>query len=178
MKPTCGAKTRSGGPCRQRAGWGTDHVGAGRCKLHGGSNPIKHGIYSTVLRGPHRERMEHLTDAPIDDPSDDIKFHQVLIIHALEMWQRTQEDADGADLGGLTDPEKGKLAQYLWERLEPAVERHIRVKQRQQEVEDSVPLVDLVDYVNRLIAAQLPYVAEADRERFRNVSLSVPFSRH
>jgi hypothetical protein len=35
----CGAKTRSGTPCQQEAGWGTDHVGAGLCKLHGGSSP-------------------------------------------------------------------------------------------------------------------------------------------
>lgn len=34
---TCGAATRSGGKCRRPAGWGTDHVGAGRCKLHTGS---------------------------------------------------------------------------------------------------------------------------------------------
>lgn len=34
----CGARRRdgSGGHCRQRAGWGTDHLGSGRCKLHGG----------------------------------------------------------------------------------------------------------------------------------------------
>lgn len=35
----CGAKTRSGGPCVQVAGYGTDHVGIGRCKFHGGSTP-------------------------------------------------------------------------------------------------------------------------------------------
>jgi hypothetical protein len=34
--PTCGAKTRSGKPCRKPAGHGTDHPGEGRCKLHGG----------------------------------------------------------------------------------------------------------------------------------------------
>lgn len=33
----CGAKTRSGGLCRHERGWGTDHPGIGRCKLHGGS---------------------------------------------------------------------------------------------------------------------------------------------
>ena len=32
----CGAKTRAGTPCKQKAGWGTDHVGIGKCKLHGG----------------------------------------------------------------------------------------------------------------------------------------------
>lgn len=34
----CGAKKRgSEGFCGLRAGWGTDHPGVGRCKLHGGS---------------------------------------------------------------------------------------------------------------------------------------------
>ena len=32
----CGAKTRAGTPCQQKPGWGTNHVGEGRCKLHGG----------------------------------------------------------------------------------------------------------------------------------------------
>lgn len=36
---SCGAKTRSGGSCGRPAGWGTEHVGIGRCKLHGGASP-------------------------------------------------------------------------------------------------------------------------------------------
>lgn len=43
---TCGAtrkQLREGettpGKCTRPAGWGTDHVGSGRCKLHGGSSP-------------------------------------------------------------------------------------------------------------------------------------------
>jgi len=39
MTKPCGAKTRSGGKCKQAAGWGTDHAGVGCCKLHGGSLP-------------------------------------------------------------------------------------------------------------------------------------------
>lgn len=38
----CGAKRRQGeegATCRRPAGWGTDHVGTGPCKLHGGSTP-------------------------------------------------------------------------------------------------------------------------------------------
>lgn len=35
---TCGAKTRAGTPCKQKAGWGTNHVGEGKCKLHGGAS--------------------------------------------------------------------------------------------------------------------------------------------
>ncbi len=36
----CGGKKRQGeGTCTRPAGWGTDHVGVGRCKLHGGGTP-------------------------------------------------------------------------------------------------------------------------------------------
>lgn len=37
----CGARKRdgSGGTCTLPAGWGTDHVGIGACKLHGGRMP-------------------------------------------------------------------------------------------------------------------------------------------
>ncbi|MFD0405608.1 hypothetical protein [Kitasatospora sp. NPDC127116] len=41
-KPVCGAKTRqeqSAENCGLPAGWGTDHPGVGRCKLHGGKTP-------------------------------------------------------------------------------------------------------------------------------------------
>jgi hypothetical protein len=36
MTAKCGARTRAGGQCKREAGWGTDHVGYGSCKLHGG----------------------------------------------------------------------------------------------------------------------------------------------
>ena len=36
----CGARRRqSDGTCRKQAGWGTDHFGFGRCRLHGGATP-------------------------------------------------------------------------------------------------------------------------------------------
>lgn len=41
----CGAKKKTAaGTCTMVAGWGTDHLGYGQCKLHGGASPngIKH----------------------------------------------------------------------------------------------------------------------------------------
>ena len=42
-KPLCGGKRRgaenAGKTCTRPSGWGTDHVGVGRCKLHGGKTP-------------------------------------------------------------------------------------------------------------------------------------------
>lgn len=37
-RPRCGAKTANG-TCGLPKGWGTNHVGIGACKLHGGSTP-------------------------------------------------------------------------------------------------------------------------------------------
>ncbi len=37
--PLCGAEKKRGGKCGQPAGWGTQHPGAGTCKLHGGTAP-------------------------------------------------------------------------------------------------------------------------------------------
>jgi hypothetical protein len=38
--PACGAvKRQAVGRCMKRRGWGTEHVGYGRCKLHGGNSP-------------------------------------------------------------------------------------------------------------------------------------------
>lgn len=49
--PKCGAKTRGGKPCTQRAGHGTDHLGTGRCKFHGGCTP-------TQVKGAQRQMAE------------------------------------------------------------------------------------------------------------------------
>jgi hypothetical protein len=47
----CGGKRRAadaeGKLCTRPAGWGTDHAGTGRCKLHGGSTP-SHSIAGKV----------------------------------------------------------------------------------------------------------------------------------
>ena len=62
--PKCGATTRAGHPCKRPAGSGTDHVGEGRCKHHGGATPIKHGRYSTITRPRIRELLEQYENDP------------------------------------------------------------------------------------------------------------------
>jgi hypothetical protein len=58
--PPCGRRGKRGIPCKLPAGWGTDHVGQGRCKLHGGTSRIKHGRYSTILRPAIKQRLDEL----------------------------------------------------------------------------------------------------------------------
>lgn len=82
---TCGAKARNGGRCRQEAGWGTTHVGQGRCKLHGGATPIKHGRYS----GLQLPRIADLWRAYQADPEplnllDDLAMARAILHEFLE----------------------------------------------------------------------------------------------
>lgn len=55
------------GPCTRPAGWGTDHAGYGRCKLHGGKSP------SGEKNGARLEAKAHaiVMGAPVDiEPID------------------------------------------------------------------------------------------------------------
>ena len=60
----CRGTTHDGTPCEKSAGWGTDHVGLGRCRLHGGNNMARHGRYSTIKRAELRELIEKFEDDP------------------------------------------------------------------------------------------------------------------
>ena len=66
---TCGAKNRAGDPCQRPAGWGTDHPGEGRCKLHGGVGQKPSLRYTEINASP---RLRQLIDefAVDDDPMD------------------------------------------------------------------------------------------------------------
>jgi hypothetical protein len=57
----CGARSRSNNmlPCTLPKGWGTDHVGESKCKLHGGaSKSPAGGRYSTVMRPALKASIE------------------------------------------------------------------------------------------------------------------------
>lgn len=66
----CGARTRSGRPCRRRAGAGTDHLGYGRCSLHLGS---------TRTGRVHAAREEAKAAAVVMGAPLDIDPHEALL---------------------------------------------------------------------------------------------------
>jgi len=79
MTEDCGATNRHGEPCSLPAGWGTDHVGNGRCKLHGGNsltgedNPsFKHGLFSDHLGPEDQETIEVLEDVDNGEKLEDL----------------------------------------------------------------------------------------------------------
>lgn len=90
--PTCGAKTRSGRPCKNVAGYKTDHVGEGRCHLHGGAKPIKHGRYSTITRPRIKELLEQFENDPTPlDLLPEVKLLRALVTDFIERWDHYAE---------------------------------------------------------------------------------------
>lgn len=90
--PTCGAKTRAGTPCKKEAGWGTDHLGEGRCKLHGGATPVKHGRYSSITRPRIKDLIEQFQADPAPlDLLPEVQLLRALIIDFIERWDHYTE---------------------------------------------------------------------------------------
>lgn len=81
----CGAKTRSGGPCKSRA------MPNGRCRMHGGKagRPITHGRYSKISRPRIAELLAEQEQDP--DPLNilpEIRLLRALIQDYIERYDK------------------------------------------------------------------------------------------
>ena len=90
---TCGAKTRKGAPCSRVAGFGTDHLGQGRCRWHGGATPIKHGRYSSVTRPRLAELLARAATDNTDplDLEPELQLLRALVLDYIERYDETTE---------------------------------------------------------------------------------------
>jgi len=93
----CGAKTRSGQPCKANA------MPNGRCRKHGGAstgapkgnqNARKHGIYSDAIRPDEAELWSDINVGSLDD---DIRIAKLQLRRAL-IAQAKAEEGDGLEL--------------------------------------------------------------------------------
>lgn len=133
-KKYCGAKTRAGTPCKRPAGWGTNHVGEGRCKLHGGKstgappekmkgnqNSTKHGLFSRYIPKETLEIMGMLDKSdPADLLWDQIQIQYAAIIRAQSIMFVTDKDEMIKELKKEKHSESGSEAEYefqfAWDR--------------------------------------------------------------
>ena len=96
MAQQCGAKTRSGAPCKR-----SPVPGGKRCKLHGGkSHGAPHGnknaaspgsLYSQFLT-PEEEAFSVKTK--LDSIDDEIRLQSALLARALAAWQASNDDPE------------------------------------------------------------------------------------
>ena len=84
----CGARTKRGtGTCKQAAGARTDHPGQGKCWLHGGATPIKHGRYSLIQRPRLQELIARFgADANPLDTLPEIALTRGLLVDYIERY--------------------------------------------------------------------------------------------
>lgn len=113
--PRClGGLRNRNGLCGQVAGWGTEHLGTGRCKLHGGSTP-------NHVKAAHTEQLERDASAavaslrslsgpvePITDPlramsvlaGEVNRYKDVLAAHVAELTSLRYQTVTGEQLRG------------------------------------------------------------------------------
>ncbi len=65
----CGARKKGGGTCQRAAGWGTHHLGYGRCKFHGGAS---HSGDAGIARMRAEDEVYRLGIAVDTDPASAI----------------------------------------------------------------------------------------------------------
>jgi len=97
---TCGATTRNGEPCKRPAGWGTDHVGDGRCKQHGGSGGAPEGEGNgSYEHGGFAEKIDadEIIDA-FEQAADPNNLDPVWLRLAGEAYARYQRSDDSRQL--------------------------------------------------------------------------------
>ena len=134
----CGAARRQGeGSCRRPSGWGTDHSGVGRCKLHGGCTPThgRHAATSIATRVAQLFGVPREDINPIDGLTEELQRSAGLIdsyeamcaqllpeevvfgVISEESTRTTDPDAaDGTDLAPVETKTRRGAALNIWVR--------------------------------------------------------------
>ncbi len=166
--------------CRARSGQGTDHLGQGRCRNHGGCVPIKHGRYSSVIRnsiGEHLDNLELETPEEQLDIMPEARLLRGITTDTAERWQtfidgicewNSIEEAEAAELKKrprfISVPELKDLATLAKNTAEIVNMIH------KQNAQNAIKLADFY----RLMAAMAESVnTQIDRSLQRYVSAAV-----
>lgn len=111
----CGAHAKqSGRPCRQPAGFGTNHLGTGRCKFHGGcagapagnTNAVVTGQYEKLLREALPEDERDAFDSALSEVDKKAKLQKQIALtetRILRMQKRLAyyQEQEAASQDGL-----------------------------------------------------------------------------
>lgn len=131
--PKCGAPKRQGdrSPCGNPAGFKTNHRGIGRCHLHGGNTPIKHGLYSSVVREQNQALVEQLAKSPdLTSLDKEIALVRVLLHEFAERTKEAMEKmAEGDRVGAELVRIEGMGLQI--ERLSQIIVRKMQIETAQ-----------------------------------------------
>jgi uncharacterized protein YjcR len=142
--PFCGAKKHDGSACRNNAGHGTNHVGTGRCKFHGGASTgpkdrearkgnkfaLKHGYYETItLENLEPEEKEKIAREDITSRPMLLNSIKLVLIREARMMKRINDLANAT--GGMIlssmemkeGRENGAVSELKTTRYESVIEK-------------------------------------------------------
>jgi hypothetical protein len=123
MRTQCGAKTRSGAPCKAPAGKN------GRCKMHGKDSPgvpdnqnsVKHGIYGRTVREHEREIHAEMRRS-VGSVDDELSLVRLQLHRTLEAQNAAAENAhNGLELQKYHDREATEFTagdEHVYERVD------------------------------------------------------------
>ena len=131
----CGAQKRqSDGTCTQPAGWGTNHVGIGRCKLHGG-NTTNHAAAArttqakrdVILFGARRDihPAEALVEL-VQWTAGEVDYwrQRVRLLDEADLTWGVTKVKDGGDDRGTTQEAKPNIAYVMLRDASDRLERY------------------------------------------------------
>lgn len=149
----CGARKRQGeGTCTRPAGWGTQHQGTGRCKLHGGATTAQTtGAERVRAEAETRAVLADLDVAPVDDP---LRALLDLAGQTLAWQQATAalvNRLDGVRYSGMNGAEQLRAEVGLYE----------RAMDRASSVLSAIARLNIEDRVARVTARQVDVVTGA-----------------
>lgn len=158
-KPACGAKKRQQeedgtvAHCTLSAGWGTDHLGAGRCKFHGGNTKTQRAGARRVKADQEvRAMLAQLDVQPVDDPLTALSLTAGQIV----AWQQATA-LKVNDLGGSIRYEGAAGAEQL--RAEVAL--YERAMDRAEKVLSGIARLDIDARLVRIEEEKARIIMEA-----------------
>jgi len=160
----CGAKTRAGTPCKKPAGWGTNHKGIGKCKLHGGATPIKHGLYSKYTNHRLGDMIDKLSgDDELLNLRKTIALQQSLIIDILNKVE---------DESLTLTPRLSKTLSDIGDKLGKNIERRQKVEEGEKYILQIEEVQNVVNQVVVIVQEEVKDPAVIDKVGTRLKELS------
>lgn len=158
--PKRGAPKRQGdrSPCGNPAGFKTNHPGIGRCKLHGGNAPIKHGRYSAVVRAIAKEQHLKLYEEirakqEMASLHDETALLRTILAALPDIWP---------DKSAAGRPQQAMAATQLVEAIGKTVTRHAQIQQAQSLIVTARDLEGLIDLIGGVLVRTIPQRALLD----------------
>ena len=147
--------------CRKEAGWGTDHLGKGRCKLHGGSSTGPHSgklLYSDFVPAKVVELYENFTvmsPQEIKSLNNEIAIIRSKIAFLERKGDEVQQRNEQKRKVGLQPEEKFEDEDIYDRNIVGMIEllrRCVETKQKvEEEIKSKVTIEIVLNFTNEII---------------------------